>query len=70
MAATIRLKNISELLKESKPFDEDTLIRNIRSKFVKNVSVVNQVYFKQDKVRHRQNFAALQEGLTEDPLNF
>ena len=59
MAATIRLKNISELLKESKPFNEDELVNQIRSKFVRDYSLVHQVYFKEEKVRHRKRFAVL-----------
>ena len=42
----------------------------MRSKFVRDYSLVNQVYFKEDKVRHRKKFAILQEGQTYDPINY
>lgn len=56
LTATLRLKNITELLKESKPYDKDGIFIN---KAVRDKSIVNEVFFKQDKVRHRQKFAAL-----------
>mgnify|MGYP000450877702 CR=1 FL=1 len=41
MAATLRLKNISELLKESKPVNEDELVKQIKSKYIRDYSLVH-----------------------------
>jgi hypothetical protein len=43
---------------------------DLERKFVKDESEVDQVFYKNDKTRHRRKFAALQEKKTEALQNF
>ena len=64
------MKNLNSVLKELKPYDEASIIKNVRDKIIGKDKLVNKMYFKDERIRHRRRFAVLQEGQTYNEVDY